>query len=274
MTITELFSIFKSNTRAACPELAPFNESNTDVLDKMMYTSAEIINNTLSEFDNTKTIINDSFQYGYGKSGWYIDLALAFQYGDSLVQGANYDYVYETVRAAGDAAFVIKQAAFELQTNAKLLKVASIDNSGNLIKVPDAEFAAFITYCNARMQVVGDPLTPVTYNPCIIKFTPTIIYDANYDLATLKTNVLAKANEFKNTFPFNGLFYKSGKEGFEDYIVNKVDGIKLCEITAIFMTDASDVTVPVVNRIALPSGYFNYHADVLTALNNSANYSL
>ena len=250
------------------------NNSVAAIFDAIARTIGDSIDTTLAEFANTQSIIdNNILTKNYGRYWWYVGKALAYQDGDSLIENIDtHDFYYQTIDLSKQ---IIKQAAFEDATNnyaGLKLKIATIDSvSGLLIKLSTVQKAAFDNYMR-NFEIPGVPLTKISIDANILNFDFACQYSKNYNLSNIIAQIQIAFNNFQKTFHFNGLFYRNGLYGLENYIVDNIAGIIDFSISNMTLD-----LISFINYISLPSGYFNYDnsiTDLTTGkLIDTANYT-
>lgn len=243
------------------------SESAVSITNKIADAIAPIIDNTITEINNSETIITNLLisQYGYGKSLYYTANALTFQYGDNLivntqinpVTGAPYlNLIYAVVDTTKQ---IIKQAAFDSVTagNATqlFLKIATIDSlSGLLIPLTTLQLNAFTNYM-LNFEIPGLPLNIINLDGNILNFSSTCTYFAAYDLPTLQTGVSSALTTFQDNFMFNGQFFAGD---MQDYVKSQVPGVR-----DFYVYNTTLDGVPFAGNQSLPAGYFNYATNIL-----------
>lgn len=237
------------------------NTSTSALYNKIAQGVSIPIDNTLQEINNGLNVINAAItNKNYGKAGYYIEKALAFQYGDSLsIDPVTQQYYYATINAANQ---IIAQAAFESTGSGLFLKVAKLNTITNLLeKLSDPELAAFSSYF-LLFELPGLPVSIITADANILNFNTIATYYAAYDLPTLQTNISNALNAFRDSFLFNGVFYTTDLQA---YMQANVPGLK-----SFFMEATQIDSAPFTGNIALTSGYFNYDTNVLTNITYNA----
>jgi hypothetical protein len=244
------FSTIISFIKASQPELN--SESIAGIINKEAEDIGQIIDNTLSEFTNTKTIITETItSKNDGHAGSYIANALAYQEGDNLLVDSNGNYYYAIIDTTKQ---IIKQAAFKeiiSGSNATLvLKVAYLDpDTGLLAKLPTDKKAAFDSYFRL-FEKPGLPVTKISNDPNILAFNALITYNPTYDFTVLQTNITAALLTFRDNFTFNGIFRDYY---LENYLVTNVPGVN-----AVYLSGTTIDAVSFAGDTVLNSGYFNY----------------
>jgi len=247
--------------------------SKTALYSNIASANATVINITIQELNNTKTIISNTIgTQRYGRSGYYIQKAKAFQFGDDLIPAAapNLDPVYEII-SDDPAVLIIKQASFEIQNisgiNTGVLKVASADNTGELIPLtgtgqPTSTPEQLIPFTNyfEQFEIPNIPVQIVSAAANTLAYTLDVIYSKTYDLTEIQTNVEAAELAFKTNFVFNGFFFINQ---LTKYITDNVPGVITCDLLNVAL-DGTGLAGVVINGItfedatALTAGYFNY----------------
>jgi len=235
------------------------NTSQTAIYNKIAQSVGVTVDATVQEINNTESVIlNIINTQRYGKSGYYEAKALAFQYGDNLIiNPVTFEYEYAVIDPTKQ---IINQAAFQEVTAGNssqlFLKVATIDTlTGELVALSAPQLAAFTSYFNVFV-IPGLPISIISIAGNIINFTSTCTYYSTYDLTTLQSNLLAALTAFKNTFPFNGVFYDGD---LEQYIKNNVPGVR-----DFYVFNTTIDGTPFGGSQPLPAGYFNYDNAVTT----------
>lgn len=227
----------------------------------------EAIDDTLTEFTNTKnsilSIINDQ---KFGKAGYYVSSAKAFQYGDNLIiDSTTLNLVYATIDTTKQ---IISQAAFgENVTGASsqlYLKIATLNPlTGVLGPLNSPQLAAFTTYF-LNFTIPGLPVSIINLPANILSFQGVLTYYSTYDLSTLKTLLSAALIKFRNSFNFNGTFYTGD---LEDYIKANVPGVR-----NFFLYGTSIDNIPFQGSTVLQAGYFDFLAIILQSITNNITF--
>jgi hypothetical protein len=263
-----------ANLKTALPDFD--NTSQTDPLIKIADSLAPILQNNLDEQTNTQNIIQNIINtQNYGKSQWYVNTALAYQYGIPLIVNSLYQNVYAVVPPIDPTILIIKQAAFGYNTLSTgiqqlYLKIAMLDPiTKKLKKVADTDpdypncFTDFSNYFLATAIMPGVPVSIVTFDPNLISFgynNFTIVYQSYYTLAGangLIAQITAAIDNFRNSFPFNGIFYTYGNYGLANYIINNVEGV----IDVVLESPVID-GLSFDFKTTLSAGYFDFGSNV------------
>jgi hypothetical protein len=223
---------------------------------KVMAEAIQIPVDTISqELSNASQGLVDLFlAQNYGKSGYYITVAKAFQYGDSLSIDSNGNFYYPVIDTTKQ---IIKQAAMQWDrtTNFLSLKVATKDPTGAVIALSSAQLAAFVSYMQ-NFLIEGIPVNIVSLSPNVITFNASLTYYSTYDLPTLKAAYSAALLNFQNNFTYNGTFYQND---FSDYIKANVAGVRDFFLNSLQMDGAA-----FSGSINLPSGTFTLNIGSVT----------
>lgn len=196
---------------------------------------------------------------------WYVEKAKAFQYGDALVEDADY-YAEEDEEAQ-----IISHASAEEKAGKLFVKVAKLVN-GALAPLAAAELTAFTNYMervkDAGVSItyisdVGDDLKLVMdiwYNPLVVSENGELLSNSSVKPAE------DAINDFIVNLPFNGEFI----------VTELVDALQAAEgidipviISAESKYAANDYT-NIDGKVVPNAGYFNISAENLT-LNYRAN---
>lgn len=237
------------------------NPSNTAIFEKVAQAIGVIIDNNLTEFNNSQnSILTLISQKNYGHAGYYTASALAFQYGYSLsINPTTGDFYYATI---DPSAQIVNQAAFEALVNGNdsqlFLKIATLNTLTNQLQpLSPTQLAAFESYYT-NYELPGLPITIVNSPGNVLGFASVCTYYASYDLGTLQANIAAALLAFQTSFTFNGEFFAGD---LQDYIKQNVPGVR-----DFFISNTTLDGAPFSGSIALPSGYFNYASNYLTAI--------
>jgi len=229
-------------------ETAGFDNPSVGGLYKKLVEGLQLpIDATSIELSNGKQGIIDLFlSQNYGKAGYYINAAKAFQYGDNLLIDANGNYYYSAIDTTKQ---IIKQAAFDWNKslNYLSLKVGTTDATGNVTALSQPQLAAFVGYMDNYL-VAGVPVNIISKNPNTIKYTANLSYYSTFDLTTIQTQVAQAISNFQTNFTYNGLFYTND---FSDYIKNNVAGVR-----DFFIANITYDNVAFSGQVFLSSGTF------------------
>lgn len=253
------------------------NPSAEAIYNKFAEGAGIPMDNTLTELANSESIITNLLisQYGNGKALYYVQAALAFQFGDDLSVNMTINpvtgipYLNDIYAVIDTTKQIIAQAAFEEIPSGNatqlVLKVATTDMSGNLVALSPDQLTAFTNYF-LTFQVPGLPVSVNSTAANVLNFMSTATYLSAYDLPTLQSNISAALAAYKvqplsqvqpgsGTQSFNGVLYINL---LQDYVEQNTPGLKdfFCFATTI---DGA----PFSGFVALGAGYFNYDGSVL-----------
>jgi len=257
---TDTQNTILSNIIAAIPELT--SVSDTAIFKKI----AEVIGNTddlmTTEIYNTETIIiNTLVDKNYGKSGYYIKKALAYQDGYDLTMDSNGYPIYATI---DKTAQIVANASFQAINNNLFLLVTAIDLSGNLIPLANDVLMRFKSYFQ-NFEIPGIVLTIKSPVANIFDFVPKITYLSTSNLSTIISNIQTQFANFQKQSLQNGILYVNQ---FTNYLVQNIEG--LIDVTIV---NQNIDGVAFIADTLLSSGYFNYSSSALIEMANQSNYT-
>ncbi len=249
--------------------------SVTDIDEQIAIAVGQVIDNTITEIDNTESTITNILisQYGYLKSAYYVAYALYFQYGynlsvDMAINPATgepfLDLIYTTIDATAQ---IVKQAAFQQvktgNTIEMFLKIAAVDAlTGLLVPLTNPQLAAFVAFM-LNFEAPGLPLNIINQAGNVVNFNATATFSAAYDLATLQANVASSLvafqtvnapGNFQTNFQFNGVLYIGQ---LQDYVKANVPGM-----IDFYVYNTTLDGVAFAGSTELSSGYFNYMTNI------------
>ena len=253
-----------TNISNAIPELT--SSSVTSIWRKLASALSVIIDNVIQELTNTEDIINANIAANnYGKAGYYINAALAYEDGVNMViDPTTQNWIYDPVDTSKET---ITQAAFE---EASLtLKVAYTDPStGLLAKLPDAVMTRFLAYMteagSGGIEIPGIPLNVVSLDPNVFNANFVITYYGSYSLVNIQSAVIVALNTFRDSFAYNGELFIND---ISDYLKQNVPGIRDVSISS-----ATIDSVPFSGSVSLLAGYFNFDSSLITSLGTNTPY--
>ena len=262
-----------SNIKNGIPTLS--NTSVTAIFNKLASALSINIDSTIAELQNTQTVIDQNIATNnYGKAGYYIAAALQYEDGvDMVFDPTTMKYIYSPVDISKQS---ISQAAFEEET--LILKVATTDSSGNLIKLDPAVLSRFIAYMkqstiptlsggklislNAGFEIPGIIIYIVSKDPNLFTANFIITYFGSYSLINIQSALIAAIKSFINSFTYDGILYIGD---LQDYLKSNVPGIR-----DVVITNAAINSIGFVGKTNLTAGYFTCDA---TGIVNSATYN-
>jgi hypothetical protein len=226
------------------------------------------IDNTIIEFANTQeAILYMITNKNYGKAGYYVAAALAFQNGYNLAPSAS--TLYPSYAVIDPTAQVVKQAAFEVITQGSnsllFLKIAGQDPvTGLLQPLPSDQFAAFQAYMT-NFLIPYIPVTFINNQPDQLSFNGIFTYYPTYDVNVASAAIMPQLTSFLTNFQFNGQFYCGDLESFVQFgnvpLGGSIPGIPGCRNFRLSNTSLNGVAF--ADDIVLPSGYFNYTSNII-----------
>jgi hypothetical protein len=228
------------------------NDSNDAIYAAIAQAVGEVLDNFTTEFTNTQNVIlNIINNQRYGKAGYYIAKALAFQDGDDLIPSAGtLDPTYAIIDVTKQ---IVKAAAFQSNSGQLSIKIAGQDPiSGNLIQLTQQQISDFVAYF-VNFQILGVPVSTICLPANIFSFSAICTFTGGYNLSNLQTNIASAMAAFQTSFNqgnFNGTLFTDGLSSFvkanvpgvvDFYVYNtQVDGASFAGSTV------------------LTAGYFNY----------------
>ena len=229
------------------------------------------IDNTIAELTNTENIINANISANnYGKSGYYINAALAYEdLVNMVIDPITGNFIYSPVDKTKQT---ISQAAFDEAT--LTLKVAYTNPSnGELAPLPSGSpndmLGRFKNYFNQSntggFGIPGIPINIVSLSPNVFNANFYITYYGAYSLSNIQAAVVAAIESFKTSFAYNGELYIGN---LTDYIKQNVPGI-----VDVYLTGTTINTVSFTGKTVLPAGYFIYNSVIIDSLNTSTPYT-
>lgn len=250
------FTNILANIQAAIPSLT--NNSVASIFRKMAEALSLTIDSTTDELNNTVAIIDANIaNKNYGKAGYYVNAALAYEDGVDMVQDPlTLEWIYSPVDISKQT---ITQAAFDVDT--MTLKVAYTDSATKLLaKLPVAVLNRFKDYFNTSglggFCIPGIPINIVSLDPNIFNASSFIItYFGSYNLVNVQTDVQAALNAFRDSFAYNGSLFLND---LIEYIKTNVPGVRDVNILG-----AEIDSVIFAGNTKLAAGYFDYDNSLL-----------
>lgn len=240
-----------------------FDNSGNDAIFNMIAQGiGESLDNVIQEFQNTEnSILSTINNQRYGKAGYYTAVALAFQFGDDLVEDPNtHDDVYAVIDPTKQ---IVKQASFTANPDGTLsLKIAGQDAlSGLLNQLTPPQIAAFSDYF-VNFEIPGLPVSIVCLPANIFSFNVACTYSAGYNLTNLQTNVQNALQAFLTAFNFNGVLYV---DQLSFYIKQTVPGV-----IDFFVYNTVIDSTSFFGSTQLTAGYFNYPTNIFNNITFTA----
>lgn len=250
---------FFEDIRINLQKIAPVlnNTSASSIVNRIISTVASVLNIIRLEISNSEQTVESSARSlkVMGRQ-YYIDTALAFQYGASLtiVDPQTYRYGYATINPDQQ---IIKQLAISSTDNGLIvMKVAKIDNDGYITPLLAGELQSFSDYMNSFLPL-GFQMQITSAEPAVLNCTSLYIrYSKEYSLSVI-------TQQIKDVF----LSFQAYLRGDDPLYVNDIEsaiksapGVRDAYFNNISVTDSSkeDPITPVNGQITIPAGYFNF----------------
>ncbi len=275
-TITQIHNELKSNfianssieAKYGLDPLRTFDQqfSKVSIENLFLYIVALSIHVLEQIFDNHKSDVTTTLaNQRPHRLQWYVEKAKAFQYGDALVEDADY-YAVEDEEAQ-----IISHASAEEAAGRLFVKVAKLVDSA-LAPLSATELNSFSTYMervkDAGVSItyisdVGDDLRLVMdiwYNPLVVDENGALLSDSSVKPAE------DAINDFIVNLPFNGEFIVTELVD----ALQKAEGIDIPVILSAESKYAANDYVNIDGKVVPHAGYFNITPENLT-LNYRAN---
>lgn len=247
--------------RAAISTLIPElnNTSSSSILTRILQVFASVVDTILLNISNSEQVIETSARTNrVAGAQYYIDKALAFQYGDSLVvvDQSNFQYGYNTI---DESKQIIKQVAVTPDVNAAEIDVSACtqDGDGNNVLLTEDQTQSLQNYLQqlAPLGIGINVLTP----DAISTITATALYiryNQSYSLTTIKqqvTSVLVSTQRM--LIGYQGIYVND----LESALAN-IDGVR----DAYFDNLTYDSGTSPANGVITPkSVFFNFDPSLL-----------
>lgn len=255
---------FFEDIRINLQKIAPVlnNTSASSIVNRIISTVASVLNIVKLEISNSEQTVESSARSlkVMGRQ-YYIDTALAFQYGASLtiVDPQTYRYGYATINPDQQ---IIKQLAISSTDNGLIvMKVAKIDNDGYITPLLAGELQSFVDYMNSFLPL-GFQLQITSAEPAVLNCTSLYIrYSKEYSLSVI-------TQQIEDVF----LSFQAYLRGDDPLYVNDIEsaiksapGVRDAYFNNISVTDSSkeDPITPVNGQITIPAGYFNFARELV-----------
>lgn len=255
---------FFEDIRINLQKIAPVlnNTSASSIVNRIISTVASVLNIIELEISNSEhTVEHSARTLKIMGRQYYIDTALAFQYGSSLtiVDPQTYRYGYATIDPTQQ---IIKQLAISSTDNGLIvLKVAKIDNDGYITPLLAGELQSFSDYMNSFLPL-GFQIQITSAAPAVLNCTSLYIrYSKEYSLSVI-------TQQIKDVF----LSFQAYLRGDDPLYVNDIEsaiksapGVRDAYFNNISVTDSSkeDPITPVNGQITIPAGYFNFARELV-----------
>lgn len=275
-TITQIHNELKSNfianssieAKYGLDPLQTFDQqfSKVSIENLFLYIVALSIHVLEQIFDNHKSDVTTTLaNQRPHRLQWYVEKAKAFQYGDALVEDADY-YAVEDEEAQ-----IISHASAEEAAGRLFVKVAKLVDSA-LAPLSATELNSFSTYMervkDAGVSItyisdVGDDLRLVMdiwYNPLVVDENGALLSDSSVKPAE------DAINDFIVNLPFNGEFVVTELVD----ALQEAEGIDIPVILSAESKYAANDYVNIDGKVVPHAGYLNITPENLT-LNYRAN---
>jgi hypothetical protein len=163
-------------------------------------------------FDEHKLWIeNKAKEIKVANTDWYRNLALNFQFGDTIVFEDG-TWKYPTINEANK---IVKLASVTDEGNYVLIKVASLDNAGNIIPLNNVHASALTSFNNyiKKMKIAGVKVLSVSRPADELKlymhiYVDPLVIDATGKLISdgVTKPIEETINNYIKNLPFNGKF--------------------------------------------------------------------
>lgn len=232
------------------------NTSASALYKRIVSAFSETVNTVLLNISNSEaTIENTARTLRVMGRQYYIDTALAFQFGDNLVlvDPATHRYGYDPVDPSKQ---IIKQVAVRVDANDKLIymNACTQDSAGNNTPLTDEQLAEFTDYMNSK-SCFGITLMISSPQPSTIQASNLYVrYLDTYSLSQIKKSVSEVLITTQGTLLGDSPVYVNDIES----ALSAVDGVR----DAYFVGINCDGQQPVNGVITPQSGYFNFSAEL------------
>lgn len=245
------------------------NPANNSIFYQIAQGLGQTLDNVITEFTNTQnSILTTINTQRYGKPGYYVGVALAFQDGYDLTPAPapDLDPTYVTIDTTAQ---IIKQAAFLSASDGTLsLKIAGQNSvSGSLIQLTAQQQSDFAAYF-VNFEIPGLPVDIVCLPANIFSFFAICTYNAGYNLSNLQANLTSALIAFQtnfNTGNFDGTLFS---DALSSYIEQNVPGIN-----DFFVYNTTVDGAAFTGFTTLTAGYFNYLAIILSTITSQIQFN-
>lgn len=258
------FSDIQSTINKLIPELN--NTSASSIINRIISTVASVLNIVKLEIDNSQqTVENAARSLKVMGRQYYIDTALAFQYGDALtlIDPQTYQYGYAVLDTTKQ---IIKQIAISQTDNGLIvLKVATINDEGYVTPLNESELISFSDYMGSFLPL-GFQMQITSAAPAVLNCTALYIrYSKEYSYSVIVEQVKNVLLSFQSALRGDDPLYVNDIEA----AIKGVSGIRDAYLNNPTITDDSseDPITPQNGVINIPAGYFNF-AQALIDMDN------
>lgn len=255
---------FFEDIRINLQKIAPVlnNTSASSIVNRIISTVASVLNIIELEISNSEhTVEHSARTLKIMGRQYYIDTALAFQYGSSLtiVDPQTYRYGYATIDPTQQ---IIKQLAISSTDNGLIvLKVAKIDDEGYIARLTSDELQSFLDYMNSFLPL-GFQMQITSAAPAILNCTSLYIrYSKEYSLSVIRQQIGEVLLSFQAALRGDDPLYVNDIES----AIKSAPGVRDAYFNNISVTDSSeeDPITPVNGQITIPAGYFNFARELV-----------
>lgn len=255
---------FFEDIRINLQKIAPVlnNTSASSIVNRIISTVASVLNIIELEISNSEhTVEHSARTLKIMGRQYYIDTALAFQYGSSLtiVDPQTYRYGYATIDPTQQ---IIKQLAISSTDNGLIvLKVAKIDDEGYIARLTSDELQSFSDYMNSFLPL-GFQMQITSAAPAILNCTSLYIrYSKEYSLSVIRQQIGEVLLSFQAALRGDDPLYVNDIES----AIKSAPGIRDAYFNNISVTDSSEEEpiTPVNGQITIPAGYFNFDRELV-----------
>ncbi len=184
-------------------ELDELNSTSKVSVWRLMVYIFAFFSKTIHElFESFKRYIESVFAKNqHGTLLWWIEQIKAFQYGD-LLEFIDGKFQYNTI---DERKQIVKRVALETLKFMLLFKVASEDESGNLVPLDELQKNALTAYIDC-VKFPGTYIQVISENADCLKINLRVYYNAQVSEQELNTLITEAANDYVKNIVFNGQF--------------------------------------------------------------------
>ncbi|MFR9574304.1 MAG: hypothetical protein SNG79_01430 [Rikenellaceae bacterium] len=200
-----------------------------------------------------------------GTLDWYNSKCYDFQYGHELVFDSTTGQLgYATT---DEDRKIVKIAAVSVEDYTLYFKVATQDDSGEVVPLSDVELINFknyvdsIKFAGTKSQVISTDADSVLYD-LLVYYNPTT------PVATVEENIKTALEEFKTSQEFGGILYTH----LLIATVTAVSGVVAAKLNSLQSKSVEDEDYSDIDTmVTLHAGYYNFSDDctiTLTSIND------
>lgn len=240
--------------KAACPELT--NTSNASIWQRMAQAISSVFNVMELDMKNSEAVIEYSARnLRVAGKQYYIDMALAFQYGDSIIEldPLTCKYGYKDIDPSKQ---IIKQVAIRVDAQNGVINMAVCKQAGqgNTQNTPLSaeELEAFKSYVSA-LSPLGIAINVLSSVPSVVSATKLFIrYINSYSLTAIKSDVKQMLVSAQTSLVGDSPIYVNDIETS----LGSIQGVR----DAYFQNITCDGIEPTNGYFIPASGYYNFDA--------------